>query len=151
VPQGEPSAGINFALTTGMPSDDAKLSLGGLRVLIVDDDPASAKLEKVVLESEGCDVHVVGGAEAALDVVETFDPRVIVLDLILPRMSGLVLAEHLKARATTRDIVLVAVSAFNGRETRQIAEAAGCRAYLRKPIDPATFPGWVLANVAATD
>lgn len=146
----QPSVGINLALTTVVPSDDTKSSLNGLRVLIVDDDPASAKLEKVVLEGEGCDVHVAGSAEAALDVVETFNPRVIVLDLVLPRMSGLLLAEHLKAQATTKDIVLVAVSAFNGRETQLSAEAAGCRAYLRKPIDPATFPGWVLANVAAT-
>jgi CheY-like chemotaxis protein len=145
----QPRDGINLALTIGVSSNETKSSLNGLRVLIVDDDPASAKLEKVVLESEGGDVQVAGSAEAALDVVETFNPRVIVLDLVLPRMSGLLLAEHLKAKATTKDIVLVAVSAFDGRETQLIAQAAGCRAYLRKPIDPATFPGWVLANVAA--
>lgn len=117
---------------------------GGLRdvpVLVVEDDPASAKLLSFILEREGCHVRVATSAEEALTTMTTFRPRAIVLDLVLPRMSGILLAEQLSARPEGHDLVIVAVSAFNGPEAVRVAEKAGCAAYVRKPIDVDTFPG----------
>jgi len=126
------------------------LLLAGVPILIVDDDAASAKLVAVTLSAEGCRTLVAGSADEALAVLPDFAPRAIVLDLILPRMSGLLLAQQLKANPATRDIVLIAMSAFNGAETELIARAAGCVAYLRKPIDAIALPQLLLNHLGGT-
>ncbi len=113
--------------------------LRGITVLVVDDDPANAKLMLAVLHAEGCDVRTVGSAEDALKLLEVFKPRFIVLDLVLPVMSGLVLAHKLKTRSSTKDIVIVAVTAFDGPGAARAARDVGCDAYLPKPIDTQSF------------
>jgi CheY-like chemotaxis protein len=116
-------------------------------VLVLDDDAAGAKLLAVVLRSEGCVVKVAGSAEEALAILATFRPRVVVADLVLPLMSGVLLAQRLKADPTTRDIVLIAVTAFNGTAAETTAREAGFVAYVRKPIDPLTFTEIVLQHL----
>lgn len=120
-------------------SGAARSDLKDVPVLVVDDDAASAKLLSVVLGGEGCAVMAAPSAEDALVVLRTFRPRVIVVDLILPLMSGLLFAQRLKADPAMRDIVLIAVTAFNGDEAARIARDAGFVAYVRKPIDPISF------------
>jgi CheY-like chemotaxis protein len=132
-----------------MPPADAPSPLTGVPVLIVDDDPPSAKLLGVVLDAEGCETRIARSAEEALDIMRTFVPRVLVLDLVLPRMSGLLLAQQLKSTPATRDLVIVAVSAFNGPETQRVVAGAGCQAYVRKPIDPIAFPQLLLKHLSA--
>jgi len=110
-----------------------------LSVLVVDDDELSVKLVAVVLRSEGCLVETARSAEEARDLLRTLHPDVIVLDLILPLMSGVLLAEQLKSDAATKDIVLIAVTAFNGSKSERVAFQAGFSAYVKKPIDPAAF------------
>jgi CheY-like chemotaxis protein len=111
-----------------------------LSVLIVDDDPLSAKLVAVVLRGEGCEVRIAGSAEEALGIVEEMRPRAVILDLILPRMGGVLLAERLRANRGTKSTLLVAVTAFDGPETERVARSAGCDLFLRKPIDALALP-----------
>lgn len=108
-------------------------------VLIVDDDVPSAELLRVVLEPAGFEVRVARTAEEALEVLHSFRPRAVVIDLILPLMSGLLLAQRLKADPATQHSVLVAVTAFNGPEAERVARDAGCALYFRKPVDPVSF------------
>jgi CheY-like chemotaxis protein len=117
-----------------------RLRLRNLPVLVVDDDPASAKLVSIVLRAEGCVTRIAESAEEALAILPTFHPRLIVLDLVLPLMSGLLFAQKLKADPETRDIVIVAVTAFNGAAAERMARDAGCALYIRKPIDPIALP-----------
>jgi len=118
-----------------------------LSVLVVDDDALSVKLLDVVLRSEGCLVETARSAEEARERLRTLRPDVIVLDLILPLMSGVLLAEQLKADAATKDIVLIAVTAFNGSKSERIATQAGFSAYVKKPIDPAAFAKLVFESL----
>jgi CheY-like chemotaxis protein len=117
------------------------------RILVVEDDPASAKLVAVVLRDEGAEVEAVATAEEGLRSVEARKPDAIVLDLILPMMSGLLFAEHVRRRPATAEIPIIAVSAFNGREAERVALAAGCSVYLRKPIDALALPHLLLAHL----
>jgi CheY-like chemotaxis protein len=126
------------------------VTLKGLPVLVVEDDPNNAKLVAIVLRAEGCDVHIARNAEDALTVVPIFRPRVIVLDLVLPMMSGVLLAQRLKSDTATADISIIAVTAFNGPEVERIARTAGCVAYIRKPIDAFALPRLVLDVVQGT-
>lgn len=123
-------------------------TLAGASILIVEDDPTNAKMLAVTLAHEGCDVRVAGSAEEALRVLAVWKPCLILLDLILPQMSGLLLAQQLKAAPSTRDIVLIAVSAFNGPETARVATEAGCDAYVRKPIDTDALPALLIEYLA---
>lgn len=108
--------------------------------MIVEDDVASAKLMSIVLAAEGCELRVVTSAEEALEALRTFFPRVIVMDLILPRMSGLLLAQRLKADPFNRDTTIIAVSVLSATSTEAIAREAGCAAYVTKPFDTLSFP-----------
>jgi len=121
--------------------------LEDVAVLVVDDDEPSVKLMRFVLEEDGATVRVARSGEDALADIAREIPQVAVIDLILPHMSGLLLADRLKADAATRGIVLVAVTAFNGSATERIAREAGFVDYVRKPIDPLTFSSLVAATL----
>ena len=58
-------------------------------ILIVDDNPANLKLARVLLSGEGYEIRTANDAEEAVQVLLTFRPRMILMDLQLPRMSGL--------------------------------------------------------------
>lgn len=120
-------------------------ALANVRVLVIEDDHASAKLLGVVLGDDGCDVILAHSAEAALGVLDTWMPDAIVVDLVLPLMSGLLLTQQLRTRPQLAKVPIIAVSAFNGASAEQIAIAAGCTAYLRKPIDAIAFPQLLLS------
>jgi two-component system, cell cycle response regulator DivK len=104
-------------------------------ILIVDDAPLNLKLARVILQSEGYDVHTAADAEEALRLLQTVRPRVILTDLRLPGEDGLDLTRRLKAGAATKDIVILVLTgcAQEGDEARALA--AGCDGYITKPYD----------------
>jgi two-component system cell cycle response regulator DivK len=113
--------------------------LRGAPILVVEDDAPSAKLASLLLTQQGANVRIAPNAEEALRVLTEFLPRLVVLDLVLPRMGGLLLAQHIKADPQLRDVVVVAATVISGLEVERLALAAGCAGYLRKPIDTETF------------
>jgi two-component system, cell cycle response regulator DivK len=104
-------------------------------ILIVDDNAANLKLARVLLEGDGYEVRTAADAEEALKLLDTFLPRLILMDIQLPGMDGLELTRRLKSERTTRQIVVVALTAYamKGDEARVLA--AGCDGYVSKPID----------------
>ncbi len=137
-------AASEYRTTTQKPHDpeaagNRRRTLEGAAVLVVEDDPPSLRLLQAVLRGEGSDVRSATSAEEAFVVLQAFRPSLIVIDLILPLMSGLLLAQQLKAAPGTHDIPLVAATAFNGPAAERVALDAGFAAYVRKPIDPNAF------------
>jgi CheY-like chemotaxis protein len=112
-------------------------------ILIVDDNLMNLKLVRVMLSSEGYDVHTAGDAEEALGVIEQRRPSLILMDIQLPGMDGLELTRRLKAEAATRGIVVVAITAYAMKGDEQKALAAGCDGYITKPIDTRALPDLV--------
>ena len=119
--------------------------MAGESILVVDDNVANLKLMRLLLSHQGYDVRVCGGAVEALAALETLRPRVILMDLQMPGIDGLELTRRLKADPATRDITIVAVTAYAMKGDEAQALAAGCDGYVTKPIDTETFPG-VLAR-----
>ena len=113
--------------------------LDGVPILIVEDDAAGARLLVVLLATAGADVRVAHSAEDALAMLQSFPAQVVVVDLILPRMNGLLFVQQLKASPATRHIVVIAVSVINGPQTERLAMESGCAVYVRKPLDIETF------------
>lgn len=104
-------------------------------ILIVDDNPQNLKLARVLLRGEGYRVETAVDAEEALRVLQTFTPRLILMDLQLPGMDGLELTRRLKADPSRRHILVVALTAYAMKGDEERARAAGCDDYVAKPID----------------
>jgi len=100
-----------------------------------------------VLTAAGHEVSEAEAAEQAFSAIKKEKPDVILLDLMLPGMDGLALVGKLKDDPETRNISVVAVTAFLDVFTRKDALAARCDAYLVKPIDTRSLPR-VIGEVA---
>jgi two-component system, cell cycle response regulator DivK len=110
-------------------------------ILIVDDNPANLKLARVVLARKGFEVRTAGDAKEALTVLESFQPRLILMDLQLPGMDGFELTRRLKANPAHRDVIILALTAYAMKGDEQKARAAGCDGYIAKPFDTRALPG----------
>jgi CheY-like chemotaxis protein len=104
-------------------------------ILVVDDNPQNLKLAKVILMADGYDVRTAVDAEDALHILDSFAPRLILMDLQLPRMDGLELTRRLKADPARRGTIIIALTAYAMKGDDEKALAAGCDGYMSKPID----------------
>ena len=109
------------------------------RVLVVDDHQLNLKLLERVLELDGFAVVGVQTLAAAERAVAEQLPDLIVLDLQLPDGDGLALARALKARPETATCSILACTAAAMKGEQERALAAGCDAYMSKPIDTHAF------------
>ena len=119
-----------------------------MKILVVEDHPADSKLASVVLVSAGNVVTVVIKAEHALAAIERDPPDVILMDLELPSMHGLELVRRLKRDPIAARIPVMAVTAYPARWGHRDAIAAGCNAYVVKPLDTRLLPQQLSALVA---
>jgi two-component system, cell cycle response regulator DivK len=117
-------------------------------ILIVDDNAQNLKLAKVILAAEKYNVKTAIDAEDALRILESFAPRLILMDLQLPRMDGLELTRRLKADPGRRDIIIIALTAYAMKGDDEKAFAAGCDGYITKPIDIDALPRVVAEHLA---
>lgn len=117
-------------------------------LMIVDDNATNSKLLAFVLRKHGYEVRTAIDAEDALVVLRDWCPRLMLLDLQLPGISGLALAQQLKADPATQHIVILAVTAAAMKGDERTALDAGCDGYMTKPIDTRTLPTAVAALLA---
>jgi CheY-like chemotaxis protein len=117
-------------------------------ILIVDDNPTNLKLARLVLEDEGYSVRTANDAEEALRLLESYTPRLILMDIQLPGIDGLELTRTLKSSPAHRGIQVVALTAYAMKGDEEKARAAGCDGYITKPIDLDALPG-VIATLLA--
>lgn len=120
----------------------------GEPILVVDDNPANLKLAWVLLTREGYEARTAGGADEALEAIRGFRPRLILMDLQMPGMDGLELTRRLKADPATGDIIIVALTAHAMKGDEERVRAAGCDAYMSKPIDTRSLPALVARLLA---
>jgi len=111
-------------------------SLEGIRVLLVEDEPDARELLEIVIEyAEGL-VTSVASATAALQMLETLRPDVLLVDIVMPGPDGHWLLGQVRALEGGRDIPAVAVTGHTRIHDRTRALRAGFQAYLAKPVDP---------------
>ena len=105
------------------------------RVLLVEDDADLAWVERFNLESEGYEVRVAAEGRDALRQIESFAPQVMVLDVMLPHVSGwtvLARAQELPPEQRPRAILVSAVASLSDRAR---AREMGVGAFLAKPFE----------------
>jgi CheY-like chemotaxis protein len=121
--------------------------MGKKSILIVDDNVINLKLLRVLLAAEGYEVRTAAAAEQALTVLEELHPDLILMDIQLPGIDGLELTRRLKSDPTTKDIIILGLTAYamKGDEARVLA--AGCDGYIAKPIDTRTLPNVIAQSL----
>lgn len=122
--------------------------LHGVPTLVVDDDAVCTEQLRELLADLGCDASFTRCSEEAMATLWSFKPTLVILDLVLPTMCGLLLAQKLRAAPATRGAVIVALSSLSKAQTEHTARAVGCNACIQKPIDTRTFPELFMRIVA---
>jgi two-component system, OmpR family, response regulator len=106
-------------------------------VLVVEDDPAIAKLVARTLEAEGYVVDMVHDGEAALVYCANKQPDVMVLDVNLPKLDGFGVAKRMKTSAEMRMIPIIFLTAKDRPQDMIAGIQAGAKHYLSKPFKAA--------------
>ncbi|HXU11492.1 MAG TPA: hybrid sensor histidine kinase/response regulator [Candidatus Binatia bacterium] len=107
----------------------------GATVLVVDDDQRNVRLIESILKGSGYRVLKAYNGEEALQVVEAEHPDLLVLDVMMPRVSGFELCQQLKGRYETRLLPVIMVTALNALEDKVQALEYGADDFLTKPIN----------------
>jgi PAS domain S-box-containing protein len=112
--------------------------LGGMRVLLVENDPETLDMLKFILEKSGAEVITATSADEALDALERFRPDTLVSDIAMPDRDGCDLIREVRSREPERggNILAVAVTAYARAEDRMRILSAGFQMHIPKPINP---------------
>ena len=106
-----------------------------LTILIVEDYDDMSLAMRLALERQGYHILEAADGEQAVEVAARERPEVILMDLSLPVMDGLKATERIRADPASRDTIIVAVTAHQEQDYRARALAAGCNAFVTKPVD----------------
>jgi two-component system, cell cycle response regulator DivK len=120
------------------------------RILVVEDNELNLKLLADLLEYHGYAITVATLGEVAVDLAFKELPDLILLDIKLPDMIGTEVASRLKADRRTREIPIIAVTAYAMQGDRGDILASGCDAYVAKPIRIPEFLELVARYVSAS-
>src|SRR6266571_4225871 len=103
--------------------------MAGERVLLVEDNATGAKLIAYLLKAHGYEVTVANDAEAALATIRQCPPDLVIMDVQLPGVDGLEIVRRLRADVASRDLPIIAVTAYAMKGDREKALLAGCDDY----------------------
>jgi CheY-like chemotaxis protein len=105
-------------------------------VLVADDDEDILALVGLRLERAGYEVLAARDGVEALEIVDARTPDIAVVDVMMPRMDGHELVRRLRARAETRSIPILVLTAVVHDRVADASAAAGADAHMRKPFSP---------------
>ncbi|MBW6507676.1 MAG: phosphate regulon transcriptional regulator PhoB [Rhodobacteraceae bacterium] len=126
------------------------MAAGRATVLLVEDEPAQRELLAYNLESEGYEVITATNGEEALLVVGERSPDLVVLDWMMPQVSGLEVCRRLKARVATRDLPVLMLSARSEEADKVRGLETGADDYVSKPYALAELMARVRALLRRT-
>lgn len=107
------------------------------KILVVDDEPDVVTFMERILRAEGFDVITAYDGISALDLAASESPDLVLLDIMMPMMSGYEVCEQLKASPQTQGIPVICVSSAHSYEAQSRSQRAGAAALVIKPFLPA--------------
>ena len=111
----------------------------GRKVLIADDEPDILEILKYNLSNEGYEVITAKDGDEALEKARRNQPDLLVLDVMMPKKTGVEVCEILRAQAAFRDTLIVFLTAVNDEGTQIKGLETGADDYISKPISPKVF------------
>lgn len=105
------------------------------RILVVDDNASLLELLSVALTEAGYLVQTATNGEAGLELAQTFNPDLILLDLMLPKINGFNVCEKLRAHRATAITPIVMMTTLAGQFPRLEGIGSGCDEFISKPFE----------------
>ncbi len=121
------------------------MSTKARKVLIADDEPDILEILKYNLDKEGYDVATAKDGDEALEKAKIFRPDLVILDIMMPRKTGVEVCELLRAQTQYKDTLILFLTALSDEATQIKGLTTGADDYVSKPISPQVF----LSKVAA--
>jgi CheY-like chemotaxis protein len=105
------------------------------KILIADDNVPNVELLEAYLDGLDCEMAVAVDGRDTLTKVSEFQPDLILLDIMMPKLSGFEVCKMLKSEPSTKQIMILMVTALNELGDIERAVAAGCDDFLSKPVN----------------
>ena len=105
------------------------------RVLIVDDDPEFVKVMRIYFRRSGFEPQVAESGRKALKAVDSFEPDVMILDILMPKMDGVKVCKAIRVDMGNTTMPIIALTGYHKATTKHEILEAGANLYLTKPID----------------
>lgn len=105
------------------------------KILIADDNAPNVELLEAYLDGLQCEIGVATDGRDTLEKVAQFQPDLILLDIMMPKLSGFEVCKTLKNDPKTKQIMILMVTALNELGDIERAVAAGCDDFLSKPVN----------------
>ncbi|MCR6634690.1 response regulator [Devosia sp.] len=112
-------------------------------ILIAEDEPSILESLDFILRRAGWSISSVTDGDAVLEGVRRLKPRMLVLDVMLPKRSGFDILKHLRADADTEKLPVLILTAKGQQQDRRIAEELGANGFVTKPYSNAEVVGAV--------
>ena len=129
-----PALGTETEFLAAVPSDTGQAAGPRRRILVVDDNRDSAESTAMMLRLLGNDVITAHDGIEALAAAEKFRPRVILMDVGMPRLNGYDATSRIREQPWGAPIVIIALTGWGQEGDRALSKAAGCDGHLVKPV-----------------
>jgi PAS domain S-box-containing protein len=124
-------SGVSIASPEASPDEPHQ----ALRVLVADDNADAAASLSMILQMNGHEVRTAYDGQEAMQIAESFQPDVALLDIGMPVLDGFEVCRRLRERPQSRDMLIVALTGWGQTEDKQRSEEAGFDQHLVKPAD----------------
>jgi two-component system alkaline phosphatase synthesis response regulator PhoP len=105
------------------------------KILIAEDNPEGAELLEAYLDGTDYDIDIARDGDDTLRKVEAFKPDLILLDVMMPKISGFEVCKRIKSKPETRDIIIHMITALDQHHDIDRAVEVGTNDFLTKPIN----------------
>jgi len=109
------------------------------KILIADDEPDILEILKYNLVNEGYQVITAKDGDEAIEKAKIFQPDLVILDIMMPKKSGVQVCEILRAQSAFRNTLIIFLTALNDESTQIRGLETGADDYVSKPISPKVF------------
>ena len=113
-------------------------------ILVVDDNAINRQLAVYLLKKSGFNVFEADSGKEVFNFLSDHSPDVILLDIQLPGIDGVEILKRIREGDLTKEIKVIALTAYTMRGDKERFEAEGFDGYLPKPIEPKTFASQIL-------
>lgn len=104
------------------------------KVLIVDDIPENIQNLGEMIKDFDLDVKIAEGGQEAIDIIDSYTPDIILLDLMMPRVNGWDVIEHVREKYSKNAMVIIVVSLLNNKDNIDECYDMGINDYITKPV-----------------
>jgi two-component system alkaline phosphatase synthesis response regulator PhoP len=112
-----------------------EVDLKSASILLVDDNAQNLELMQAFLEELGCSIQTASDGVEAIESIERERPNLLILDVMMPRMSGFEVCQKIKSQPSTREIVVIMVTALNEVSDYERAVECGTNDFITKPVN----------------